>query len=129
MSTVTTELSIGELIDKITILDIKMARIDDPAQLANVGTELEALCRTREAHVTHSPDLDDMTAALKAVNEVLWDIENSVRDHERRNVFDDRFIEQVRSVYRENDKRSALKRRIDELTGSRIVEKKSYTKY
>ena len=70
-----------------------------------------------------------MRAALKAVNEALWDIENSVRDHERRSVFDDQFIEQVRSVYRENDKRSALKRRINELTGSRIVEEKSYTEY
>ena len=129
MTTVTTEISIGELIDKITILDIKMARLDDPAQLTNVGTELEALCRTRDAQVAHSPDLEDMTAALKAVNEALWDIENSVRDHERRSVFDDQFIEQVRSVYRENDKRSALKRRINELTGSRIVEEKSYTKY
>ena len=129
MTTVTTEISIGELIDKITILDIKMARLDDPAQLANIRTELEALCRTRDAQVAHSPDLDHMTAALKAVNEVLWDIEDGVRDHERRNVFDDRFIEQVRSVYRENDKRSALKRRINELTGSRIVEEKSYTGY
>ena len=98
MTNVMTEISIGELIDKITILDIKSARLDDPAQLANIRTELEVLRRTRDAHVTHSTDLDDMTAALKAVNEVLWDIKNGVRDHERRKVFDDRFIEQVRSV-------------------------------
>ena len=125
MTKVTTEISIGELIDKITILDIKMARIDDPALLTNIRTELQALLRTRDAHVAHSPEFEYMTAALKAVNEVIWDIENGVRDHERRKVFDDRFIEQARSVYRENDKRSALKRRINKLTGSRIVEEKS----
>ncbi len=129
MTSVTAEISIGALIDKITILDIKMARLNDPAQLANVRAELDSLRQARDAHVVPSPDLDDLTAALKVVNEALWDIENGVRDHERRNVFDDRFIEQVRSVYRENDKRSALKRRINELTGSRIVEEKSYTKY
>ena len=129
MTNVMTEISIGELIDKITILDIKSARLDDPAQLANIRTELEVLRRTRDAHVTHSTDLDDMTAALKVVNETLWDIENDVRDHERRKIFDDGFSEKTRSVYMVNDKRSALKRRINELTGSRIVEEKSYTKY
>jgi hypothetical protein len=129
MTSVMTEISIGELIDKITILIIKMARLDDPEQLANVEAELIALRRARDEHVTPSNDLDDLTAELAVVNEELWDIENRVRSYERQNVFDDRFINQVRSIYRENDKRSAIKRRINVLTGSRLVEEKSYTKY
>ena len=129
MTAVTAEISVGELIDKLTILEIKTERIDDPGKLANLRIELDALYSARDAHVEPSPKLDALTGELQATNVALWDIENGVREHERSRVFNSRFIELVRAVYLNNDKRSAIKRRINALTDSRLVEEKSYTKY
>lgn len=119
-------ISVGELYDKIAILEIKAKLLSDPAQRANVRRELAALEALRDREVPPSPELEGLYGELKAVNRRLWDIEDDIRVHERDGRFDARFIELARSVYRENDRRAALKRRINALTGSEIVEEKSY---
>ncbi|MEM7191199.1 MAG: DUF6165 family protein [Pseudomonadota bacterium] len=127
--TVTVEVAPGELIDKITILEIKNDRIDDPAKLENVRAELTTLASTRDAAIAKSPELDDLTARLREVNEALWVIEDDIRDCERDSDFGPHFIELARSVYKTNDVRAALKRDINVLLGSRLVEEKSYQPY
>jgi len=127
--TLRVEVSAGELIDKITILEIKAMRIADPARLANVRTELDALRAARAEALPQNSDVDGLVAELKAVNEALWEIEDAIRDCERDGDFGPRFIELARSVYRTNDRRSALKRAINEALGSRLVEEKSYREY
>ncbi|MEM7508081.1 MAG: DUF6165 family protein [Pseudomonadota bacterium] len=126
---VTVEIAPGELIDKITILEIKAERIADPDKLANVKVELEVLNTTRDASLPASDALTDLTAALKAVNEELWQIEDDIRDCERAADFGSKFIELARAVYKTNDRRAALKREINVLLGSRLVEEKSYQPY
>ncbi|MEM6623722.1 MAG: DUF6165 family protein [Pseudomonadota bacterium] len=129
MSTVTIEIAPGELIDKITILQIKSERIADSDKLANVRIELDTLEKSRDSALPASPKLDSLTADLKAVNEALWQIEDDIRDCERDGDFGPRFVELARSVYVTNDQRAALKRAINELLGSRLVEEKSYKPY
>jgi hypothetical protein len=119
-------ISVGELYDKITILEIKAELIADPAPRANVLHELAALQALRNRQVTPSPELQSLCTELKAVNRRLWDIEDALRRHERDGRFDARFVELARGVYRENDRRAALKRHINQITGSEIVEEKSY---
>ena len=129
MAAIRVEISVGELIDKITILEIKSQRIDDPNKQANITRELELLRRVRHQDVPGSPELEALARELKSTNEMMWDIEDRVREHERNSDFGDEFIEQARSVYHTNDRRAALKRNINELTGSKLVEEKSYTRY
>ncbi|HJT77893.1 MAG TPA: tetratricopeptide repeat protein, partial [Gemmataceae bacterium] len=112
------EMAPGELIDKITILEIKQERITDAAKLANVRTELGVLNRTRDEALPPSEELERLTAELRAVNEMLWEVEDRIRECERAKDFGGRFVELARSVYRNNDRRAALKRRINELLGS-----------
>ena len=119
-------ISVGELYDKITILEIKAALLSDPAQRAHVVHELGALEAVRAAVAGASPQLEELRSELKVVNRRLWDIEDALRVHEHEARFDARFVELARSVYRENDRRAALKRRINELTRSEIVDEKSY---
>ena len=119
----------GELIDKITILEIKMERITDPAKLRNVHVELETLAAARDQALEKSAELTRLTADLKAVNEALWEIEDDIRDYERNRDFGPRFIELARSVYHQNDRRAVLKRQINELLGSKLIEEKSYKEY
>jgi tetratricopeptide (TPR) repeat protein len=119
----------AELIDKITILEIKAERISDAAKLANVRAELAALVAVRDRSVRASPALAERTAELKKTNETIWEIEDAIRDCERRQEFGPDFIELARSVYRTNDRRAAIKRQINELLGSRFLEEKSYTAY
>jgi len=122
-------ISPGELVDKITILEIKSARMTDPAKLANVRIELGLLQDTwrTSAHASH--DIASQWAALRAINEKLWDIEDLIRDKERARTFDQEFIELARAVYVTNDERAAVKRDINTRLGSKIVEEKSYAKY
>jgi uncharacterized protein YukE len=125
------EVSYGEVLDKISILEIKAARIADEARQANVAHELE---RLRASWTAASPRdaeslVADARAALKAVNEQLWDIEDRIRLKEKAKRFDDEFIELARSVYITNDERARLKREIDRVLGSSIVEEKSYQPY
>lgn len=127
--TISVEVSPGELIDKIAILEIKAERMTDAAKVRNVRVELDTLATARDGAITPSSELVRLTAALKAVNEALWEIEDDIRDRERSGDFGPRFIELARAVYRTNDRRSALKRDINDLLGSRIVEEKSYAAY
>jgi hypothetical protein len=129
MSDITVPISPGEMLDKITILRIKSARMQDPKKLANVRLELDALERTWSASAYANADIEaDMTALLK-VNERLWVIEDDIRGKERTQAFDAEFIRLARAVYFENDERAAIKRRINVKLGSSIVEEKSYAKY
>jgi hypothetical protein len=129
MSEILVPVSPGEVIDKITILRIKSARISDAAKLANVRAELEILERTWRESVYGRQDIRADEAALQAVNERLWDIEDRIRDKERARSFDAGFIELARAVYIENDERAAIKKRINTALGSTIVEEKSYAAY
>jgi tetratricopeptide (TPR) repeat protein len=128
-STVTVELAPGELIDKITILEIKSERIIDPEKLRNVRTELASLTAARDQGLQGSEKLSRLTAELKAVNEALWQIEDEIRACERSRDFGPKFIELARSVYQQNDRRSAIKRQINQLLGSHLIEEKAYTPY
>lgn len=121
------EIAPGELLDKITILQIKRERIADPAKRANVAAELAMLQEVR-AHVLVEPaELDPVVAELQAVNQRLWDVEDALRQCERAGEFGDRFIALARSVYQLNDRRALLKRRLNEWFDSPLVEEKSYT--
>jgi hypothetical protein len=119
----------GELIDKLTILQIKSRRIGEAAKLANVRRELEALTQCWKRSPWGTADVAADEAALLAVNERLWDIEDRIREKERARTFDAGFIELARAVYIENDERAAIKKRINTALGSTIVEEKSYAAY
>ena len=129
MGTVKVDVAPGELIDKITILLIKSERMDDPDKIANVQLELDILKSTQESSIPGSPALDDLTAKLKRVNEALWEIEDDIRACEAEGDFGDTFVQLARSVYRTNDERAQLKRDINVLLGSQILEEKSYKPY
>jgi hypothetical protein len=126
---ISVEISPGELIDKITILDIKRERIDDPKKLENVTFEHEVLSAARDSAMAASAELDALTQDLKVVNEELWEIEDDIRDCERSKDFGETFVKLARAVYITNDRRSAIKRSINELLGSRLIEEKSYAAY
>lgn len=127
--TLSVEIAAGELIDKITILEIKSERIADPAKLDNVRAELATLAAPRDAAIVSSPELTALCIRLRHINEQLWDIEDDIRACERNEDFGARFIALARAVYQSNDQRAALKRQINELLGSRLVEEKSYPGY
>jgi Family of unknown function (DUF6165) len=129
MSEIKVHVSPGEMLDKITILRIKSARMTDPSKLRNVRTELDALQETWRSSLYAGADIAADEAALLAVNERLWVIEDEIRDKERAQAFDARFIELARAVYFENDERAAIKRRINIRLGSGLVEEKSYSSY
>jgi hypothetical protein len=129
MSLVQVPVSYGELIDKITILEIKSKQISDPSKLANVRTELELLNTTWAAHPASKTDISAERARLLAVNEALWDIEDRIRLKEKAQAFDAEFIELARAVYFQNDDRAAVKREINLKLGSQLVEEKSYQPY
>ena len=120
--------SFGELFDRITILQIKAERIAEDKK-ANVVKELALLSKVAGDVLAGREDCDDLVRQLKSVNGELWDIEDGKRDCERRQVFDERFIHLARAVYIKNDQRAAIKRRLNELLGSGIVEEKSYEAY
>jgi tetratricopeptide (TPR) repeat protein len=119
----------GELLDKITILDIKAERIADPAKLANVRTERDALIAVTAQIDTRRADVAALIDDLRAVNTILWDVEDEIRDCERAKDFGSRFIELARKVYHTNDRRAALKRDLNLALGSELVEEKSYQPY
>ncbi len=129
MSLIQTPVSYGELIDKITILEIKSRRITDDAKLANVRNELDLLNATWGNSAASQTDIVDERAKLLAVNELLWDIEDRIRLKERAQAFDQEFIELARAVYFRNDERAAFKREINLKLGSELVEEKSYQDY
>ena len=118
--------SAGELLDKIAILRIKAARIADPARLANVRRELDALEAVAAREVAPDPALAPLLAELRAVNESLWEIEDAIRARDAAGEFGPAFVAPAQAVYRTNDRRAALKHAINDLTGSALVEEKSY---
>jgi len=122
-------ISPGELIDKITILEIKSQRMTDAAKLHNVRTELSLLSDTWRASPYSVTDIGAEWAALRDVNGKLWDIEDRIRDKERDGLFDAGFIELARAVYVTNDERAAIKKKINTKLGSALVEEKSYAAY
>ena len=119
----------GELIDKITILEIKAERIDDAMKRANVTYELATLTNALNLAIETSGQISDLSRRLKEVNERLWETEDAIRECERREDFGPVFIDLPRSVYRLNDVRSEIKRSINTLLGARIIEEKSYSSY
>lgn len=122
-------IAIGELVDKITILEIKIERICDVTKVRNARTELALLCNRRDNAVANSAKLDAMTARLRSVNERIWELEDSIRNCERRSEFGLGFIALARSIYRTNDERAAIKRQINVEFDSDLVEEKSYPPY
>ena len=122
-------ISPGELIDKITILEIKSQRMTDAAKLHNVRTELTLLSETWKASPFSATDISAEWAGLRDVNAKLWDIEDRIRDKERDGLFDAEFIELARAVYVTNDERAAIKKQINMKLGSTLVEEKSYAAY
>jgi hypothetical protein len=129
MNEIKVPISPGELLDKITILRIKSKRMNDPQKLVNVRLELAALESTWAGSAYAAVDIAADIAALLAVNERLWVVEDHIRDKERAKAFDAEFIRLARAVYVENDERAAIKRRINLKLGSTIVEEKSYATY
>ena len=123
------EVAPGELIDKITILKIKLENINNGAKLANIRREYEILMDTFRSQVEETEDLRALIDELRAINQKIWDIEDEIRDLERAKDFGDQFVAVARSVYRSNDRRAAAKRKINELLNSVIIEEKSYTDY
>ena len=126
MSEITVPVSFGELLDKISILQIKSERMSDEAKLANVHRELSALETTWMAHPAAGNDIARLRAELKAVNERLWEVEDEVRLKEKAQAFDGDFVELARSVYLQNDERARIKKAINLALGSGYVEEKSY---
>ena len=130
MSDILVPISPGELLDKITILRLKCARIDDPAKLINTRRELALLQQTWQVAIdTTAASLAEEEARLARVNAELWDIEDQIREHEAQQRFDAAFVQLARAVYLRNDERAAIKRRINLALNSGIVEEKSYRPY
>src|SRR5690349_4427670 len=129
MSQISVPVSHGELIDKITILEIKSERIKNAAKVANVRVELDLLNATWHADDAARKDIANERAALRRINEALWDIEDRIRLKEKAKAFDAEFVELARSVYIRNDERAEIKRAINEKLGSTLVEEKSYEDY
>jgi len=123
------EISAGELMYKITILEIKKVKITDPEKQVIINKELNSLHSTYQASLTHSPELQEQITKLKNINLTLWDIEEGKRECERQKDFGDKFIQLARSVYIENDNRAKIKAEINRLTNSTISEVKSYKAY
>jgi hypothetical protein len=122
-------ISPGELIDKLTILEIKSANMRDAAKLANVNIELKLLQETWRSSAFANANIEAEWTLLREINKKLWDIEDLIRDKEREKKFDQEFIELARAVYFTNDERATVKKQINTKLGSKIVEEKSYAKY
>ena len=127
--TIKVELSYGEMLDKVTILQIKSERMTDAAKVANVTKELDLLNGLWKSDEKSSIDITEEIAGLKKINEALWEIEDDIRDKERAKEFDEKFIELARSVYVTNDQRANIKKVINVKLGSDLVEEKSYADY
>ena len=124
------EVSNGEILDKITILVIKSKKITDPIKLKNINNELDELQPFLDVVGYESNStVNSLVKELESVNEKLWNVEDKLRDKERSKQFDDEFIKLARDVYFTNDERSRIKKNLNEVTNSKLVEEKSYQKY
>jgi len=122
-------ISVGELIDKITILKIKQKKASDKHKLTNINRELDELETTWGKYKAPELDISDLFDQLTQVNEALWKIEDDIRAKEAADAFDPEFIKLARSVYKKNDLRAALKKEINIRSGSTLVEEKLYQEY
>jgi hypothetical protein len=129
MSAPEVPVSWGELIDKVTILEIKAVRLSSPSALANVNKELALLAAKASVALRLSGDVTVLKDRLSKVNEALWEIEDTIREKEARQEFDAEFIELARSVYKRNDERATIKRQINTALRSDLIEEKSYRSY
>ena len=129
LNTISIPISPGELLDKLTILEIKLERIKDKEKLTNISYEYDSLKTIVQRDISQSPKLDTLYQELKLINGKLWDIEDDIRDCERNQDFSDTFVQLARSVYITNDKRASLKKDINTYLGSNLVEEKSYQAY
>ena len=129
MNTPKVAVSWGELLDKLTILEIKLENISAKNALDNIEREYAQLRVIFSENISEESEVKKMMMELKEVNQKLWDIEDKIRDKERNKIFDDDFIQLARSVYITNDERSRIKRRINGMLGSELVEEKSYADY
>lgn len=122
------EISDGELLDKISILQIKLERISDESKLNNIRTEYTALTEIG-GKLLEDEQVSILYSKVKEVNETLWDLEDDIRMKEKAKIFDEEFIRLAREIYRTNDRRAEVKKEINLLTGSLFVEEKSYEQY
>lgn len=129
MNTPLIQISWGELFDKLTILKIKLTKLKDKNALWNVKTEHDQLIKIYNKNFLQNSNAKLLISDLKQINEKLWDIEDKIREKERNKTFDEEFIELARNVYMTNDQRSSIKRNINEIFGSKIIEEKSYSDY
>ena len=129
MKTPLIPISFGELFDKISILEIKLQNVQEKNALNNVKKEHDKLCMIYENNFLEDINAKNLMNDLKQINQKLWKIEDNIRDKERNKTFDEEFIELARSVYLTNDKRSKIKRKINETFGSELIEEKSYSDY
>jgi Family of unknown function (DUF6165) len=126
---ISVKISAGELLDKITILVIKLEKMSDPAKLSNVRKEYDMLMDVYRNEIIESHDLIVLKDRLKQLNQRIWDTEDEIRDFEKRKDFGERFVELARTAYLTNDRRSSTKREINDLLKSTLVEEKSYSAY
>ena len=124
-----TEISAGELLDKISILEIKLDKIKDKESLIEIDKEYASLSETKNSNISITRDLENLTKQLKETNMKLWSIEDEKRMCEKNKDFGKKFIELARSVYLNNDKRAKIKSEINKLLGSNIKEIKKYINY
>ena len=129
MARIEVPISVGELVDKVTILEIKSEKIADDAKRVNIRRELDALTAALKPLIAATPAIAPLKTELRTINETLWGIEDDIRDRERNRDFGAAFVALARAVYQTNDRRAATKRKIDDLTGSELVEEKSYAPY
>ncbi|MAH02322.1 MAG: hypothetical protein CMI70_00760 [Candidatus Pelagibacter sp.] len=129
MSKILTEISSGELLDKLSILEIKLNKIKKPIFLQEVKKEYDLLNKTKNNNINSSDKIDILYKNLKEINEKLWKIENEIRLCEKNSDFNDKFVQLARNVYFENDKRAKIKLEINKVLGSNIKEVKQYTEY
>ena len=129
MSKILTEISSGELLDKLSILEIKLNKIKNPILLQEVKKEYDILIKTKNDNIKSPDKIDILYKNLKEINEKLWKIENEKRLCEKNSDFNDKFVQLARNVYFENDKRAKIKLEINKVLGSNIKEVKQYTEY
>ena len=129
MDKILTEISAGELLDKISILEIKIEKIKNPELKKQAKKEFEILNSNKEKSIKMTPDIEKLYLKLKETNLKLWKIEDEIRACEKNSDFKENFVKLARSVYFNNDTRSSLKLSINQKLGSNIIEEKEYTKY
>ena len=129
MSKILAEISAGELLDKLSILEIKLNKIKNPALLQEIKKDYNIINEAKNKNITSSEEINVLYTDLKKINEQLWEIEDKIRLCEKNSDFKDKFIQLARDVYLKNDKRSKIKLEINKILGSNIQEVKQYTQY